>query len=86
MHLMRFTHLRNGLLTHTHLQAETADNLNGVFFVRHQIAYLITWLIHATKGQLFIEIRCKITTKIPYMQEVKAKSQHFGIAFFSEKQ
>ena len=39
---MRLTYLRNGLLTHTHLQAETADNLNGVFFVRHQIAYLIT--------------------------------------------
>ena len=46
MDAVRRTHLLNRLVSHSHLQPETADDLYRIFLVRHQIAYLITTLVH----------------------------------------
>ena len=46
MHAVRRAHLLNRLVSHSHLQPETADDLYRIFLVRHQIAYLITTLVH----------------------------------------
>ena len=46
MDIMCLAGLFDRHLTYTHLEPETADELDRIFFVRHQIAYLIACFIH----------------------------------------
>ena len=46
VHIVRFTDLCYCLLTYSHLEPKTADDLDGILFMRHQVAYFIGTLIH----------------------------------------
>ena len=41
MDVMRLAYLLYRLLSYSHLQSETADDLDRIFLMRHQVAYLI---------------------------------------------
>ena len=49
VHIMRFANLFDGLFSHSEFKSEAADNLNGIFFMRHQIAYFIRGFIHCMR-------------------------------------
>ena len=43
---MYLTYFAYRLFAYTHLQTETADDLDGVFLMRHQVANLVCGLVH----------------------------------------
>lgn len=47
VYAMQGAYLLDRLFAYTHLQPETADDLNCILFMRHQIAYFVTRLVHA---------------------------------------
>ena len=68
MNTVRLADLFDRLIAHAHRQSETADNLNRILFVRHQITNLITCLVHSipksgAKVLLFFDIRNIISPK-----------------------
>ena len=57
MYAVGVAHLLDGLVSDTHLEPEAADDLNGIFLMRHEVANLVGSFIHDRR----IKIRGKGT-------------------------
>ena len=49
MNAVRFAGLRNRLFSHSHGKTKTADDLDGFFLMRHQIAYFVRGFVQSVK-------------------------------------